>query len=195
MARYRVLFIDDEPAILRSLGDYFEKLGHDVYRADTGKAGIAMFERAKPDVTVLDLKLPDISGLEVLGTIRRQHATVLMLTGYGEVETAVEAMRLGAEDERPNNRIQISRIDILVDYDKKLSQSRCECCRGVKCLPCLGRVRNLHLNDKESPPTTLFVDGYLLDAAQSNVFFQKVKKRRFGGDLLLFASLRRCMFR
>ena len=83
MARYRVLFIDDEPAILKSLGDYFEKLGHDIYRADTGKSGIVMFEKVKPDVTVLDLKLP---------------ATVLMLTGYGEVETAVEAMRLGAEN-------------------------------------------------------------------------------------------------
>ncbi|MBI4502792.1 MAG: response regulator [Gemmatimonadetes bacterium] len=98
MARYRVLFVDDEPAILKSLGDYFEKLGHDVYRADTGKGGIAMFEKVKPDVTVLDLKLPDISGLEVLKDIRRHNATVLMLTGYGEVETAVEAMRLGAEN-------------------------------------------------------------------------------------------------
>lgn len=98
MARYRVLFVDDEPAILKSLGDYFEKLGHDVYRADGGKAGIAMFERVKPDVTVLDLKLPDITGLEVLKSIRRHNATVLMLTGYGEVETAVEAMRLGAEN-------------------------------------------------------------------------------------------------
>jgi DNA-binding NtrC family response regulator len=98
LARYRVLFIDDEPAILKSLGDYFEKLGHDVYRADTGKAGIAMFERVKPDVTVLDLKLPDITGLDVLKAVRRHNATVLMLTGYGEVETAVEAMRNGAEN-------------------------------------------------------------------------------------------------
>ena len=98
MPRYRVLFVDDEPAILKSLGDYFEKLGHDVYRADTGKGGIAMFERVKPDVTVLDLKLPDVSGLEVLQAIRRNNAAVLMLTGYGEVETAVEAMRLGAEN-------------------------------------------------------------------------------------------------
>ena len=98
MPRYRVLFVDDEPAILKSLGDYFEKLGHEVYRADTGKGGIAMFERVKPDVTVLDLKLPDVSGLEVLENLRRHHATVLMLTGYGEIETAVEAMRLGAEN-------------------------------------------------------------------------------------------------
>ena len=98
MPSYRVLFVDDEPAILKSLGDYFEKLGHEVHRADTGKGGISMFERVKPDVTVLDLKLPDISGLDVLKEIRRHNATVLMLTGYGEVETAVEAMRLGAEN-------------------------------------------------------------------------------------------------
>jgi two-component system response regulator AtoC len=98
LPRYKVLFVDDEPAILRSLGDYFTKLGHEVHRADTGKAAIATFERVKPDVTVLDLKLPDMSGLEVLETIRRHNATVLMLTGYGEVETAVEAMRLGAEN-------------------------------------------------------------------------------------------------
>jgi DNA-binding NtrC family response regulator len=98
MARYRILLVDDEPAILKSLGDYFEKLGHEVFRADTGKSGLATFAAAKPDVTVLDLKLPDMSGLEVLGSMRARGATVLMLTGYGEVETAVEAMRLGAEN-------------------------------------------------------------------------------------------------
>ena len=98
LPRYRVLLIDDEPSILKSLGDYFERLGHEVSRADAGKSGIAAFERVKPDVTVLDLKLPDMSGLEVLGALRRKNATVVMLTGYGEVETAVEAMRLGAEN-------------------------------------------------------------------------------------------------
>lgn len=98
MAKYRILFIDDEPAILKSVGDYFTKLGHEVHRAENGKAGIAAFERERPDVTVLDLKLPDMSGLEVLQAIRRKNATVLMLTGYGEIETAVEAMRLGAEN-------------------------------------------------------------------------------------------------
>ncbi|MSR06163.1 MAG: response regulator [Gemmatimonadetes bacterium] len=98
MAKYRVLFIDDEPAILKSLGDYFQKLGHEVHRAANGKEGLATFERVRPDVVVLDLKLPDMSGLDVLEAIRRKHATVLMLTGYGEVETAVEAMRLGAEN-------------------------------------------------------------------------------------------------
>jgi len=98
MPSYRILFIDDEPAILKSLGDYFTKLGHEVHRAPSGKEGLAAFERVHPDVTVLDLKLPDMSGLEVLEVIRRKSGTVIMLTGYGEVETAVEAMRLGAEN-------------------------------------------------------------------------------------------------
>src|SRR2546430_2136565 len=60
-----------------------------------------MFEKIKPDVTVLDFELPDVPGLDVLRDIRRHHATVLMLTGYGEVETAVEASRLGAENFLP----------------------------------------------------------------------------------------------
>src|SRR6267143_5118881 len=98
MARYKILFVDDEPAILKSLGDYFTKLGHEVHLASTGNEGIATFERVRPDVSVLDLKLPDMSGLELLEVMRRKNATVLMLTGYGEVETAVEAMRLGAEN-------------------------------------------------------------------------------------------------
>jgi DNA-binding NtrC family response regulator len=95
---YRILLIDDEPSILQSLGAYFEALGYEVSRAETGKGGIAMYDRVKPDVTILDLKLPDISGLAVLNALRIQNAMVIMLTGYGEVEPAVEAMRLGAEN-------------------------------------------------------------------------------------------------
>src|SRR6185436_11920029 len=76
MSKYRVLLVDDEPTILKSLGDYFEKLGHEVHRAANGKEGIATFERVRPDVTILDLKLPDMSGLDVLQVMRRKNATV-----------------------------------------------------------------------------------------------------------------------
>ena len=89
MARYRVLFIDDEPAILKSLGEYFEKLGHDVFRADTGRGGISTFEKVRPDVTVLDLKLPDISGMEVLENLRQKQAAVLMLNRDLDTEREV----------------------------------------------------------------------------------------------------------
>lgn len=98
MASHRILFIDDDPDVLRSLGDYFERLGHEVHRATSGHDGLAAWGRVRPDVTVCDLNMPDISGMQVLETLRRDGAVVIMLTGYGDIESAVEAMRLGAEN-------------------------------------------------------------------------------------------------
>ncbi len=100
VSRYRVLFVDDDELLLNALGEYFERLGHDVYKAGTGQEGLELFKRIRPDVAVLDLYMPDMSGMQVLEAIRQDYpeAMVLLLTGYGEVETAVEAMRLGAEN-------------------------------------------------------------------------------------------------
>ncbi len=98
MAPVKVLFIDDDPDVLRTLGDYFERLGHDVHRAPSGKEGIATWNKLQPDVTVLDLYMPEMNGLEVLAGLRQKKAMVIMLTAYGDVESAVESMRLGAEN-------------------------------------------------------------------------------------------------
>ncbi len=98
MASHTVLFIDDDPDVLRTLGDYFEKVGHRVHRAPSGKEGIALWEQVRPEVTVLDLFMPGMNGLEVLEVLRKKRAMVIMLTAYGDVESAVEAMRLGAEN-------------------------------------------------------------------------------------------------
>ncbi|NIM52155.1 MAG: response regulator [Gemmatimonadales bacterium] len=98
MAPPKVLFIDDDPDVLRSLGDYFEQQGHEVHRAPSGKEGIALWDRVQPEVTVLDLYMPEMNGLEVLEVLRRKRAMVIMLTAYGDIESAVEAMRLGAEN-------------------------------------------------------------------------------------------------
>ncbi len=98
MASRTVLFIDDDPDVLRTLGDYFERMGYDVHRAPSGKEGIELWKRVQPDVTVLDLYMPEMNGLEVLEQLRQRQAMVIMLTAYGDVESAVEAMRLGAEN-------------------------------------------------------------------------------------------------
>jgi len=95
---HRVLFIDDDPDVLRTLGDYFERQGHTVFRAPSGQEGIEVWERERPDVTVLDLYMPAMDGLAVLEVLKKKRAIVIMLTAYGEVESAVEAMRLGAEN-------------------------------------------------------------------------------------------------
>ncbi len=98
MGRYRVLLIDDEESLKRAISNYFQKLGHDVFTAASGEEGVALFDRCKPDVAIVDLYMPGMSGMDVLHQLRRRGGTVLMLTGYGEVESAVEAMRLGAEN-------------------------------------------------------------------------------------------------
>lgn len=95
---YRILFIDDEQSILTSLGNYFRELGYEVHTAPSGQDGIGLHQRVEPHVTVCDLKMPGMSGMQVLEVLRKRRAVVIMLTGYGEIETAVEAMRLGAEN-------------------------------------------------------------------------------------------------
>ena len=110
----RVLFIDDDKGILRVLNKYFESRGYQTFSALTGREGINTFHRVSPDVTVLDLHMPDISGLNVLEELRRKRPMVIMLTGDGEVENAVEAMRHGAENflTKP---IELSHLEAVVE--------------------------------------------------------------------------------
>jgi DNA-binding NtrC family response regulator len=92
-----VLLIDDDVDVLRAVGDYFDKIGYEVSRATTAEEGFEAFARLRPDVVILDLHLPDLDGLEVLERLRSQGGSVILLTGQGDIETAVRAMQLGAE--------------------------------------------------------------------------------------------------
>ena len=96
----RVLIIDDEKAIRWSLGEALSKQDYEVEEAENGKKGIAAFRKDPADIVILDLKLPDTSGLQVLEKLRDEDADlpVIMMTAYGEVETAVEAIKGGAYD-------------------------------------------------------------------------------------------------
>ena len=93
-----ILLVDDDESVLRAIGEYFDRIGYEVYRDATGAAGVATFERVRPDVVILDLHLPDASGLEILEQLRSKGAAVILLTGQGDIETAVRAMQLGAEN-------------------------------------------------------------------------------------------------
>lgn len=96
MSRLRLLLVDDEVVILEAFAKYFTALGYEVYKAGSGEEGLALFGQVHPDVTVLDVMMPGISGIEVLRTLREQDAAVVMLTGVDAGETAAEALRLGA---------------------------------------------------------------------------------------------------
>lgn len=92
--------VDDEPELLASLSLILRREGHDVHTFSTGEAFLAAAAELPPGCVLLDLRLPDLDGLEVqhrLGELDTDHAVVL-LTGFGEVPDAVSAMRAGAVD-------------------------------------------------------------------------------------------------
>lgn len=93
-----ILIIDDDIAVLRMLGTFFEQLGWDVYRELSGEAGISTFERALTDVVLVDLQLPGMDGFEVMERLRGRETAVIVFTGDGDVPTAVRAMQAGAEN-------------------------------------------------------------------------------------------------
>jgi DNA-binding NtrC family response regulator len=93
-----VLLIDDDVDVLRSIGNYFERLGYEVTRELSGEAGLATFDRLRPEVVILDLRLPGMNGLEVLEHLRQRDAACILLTGEADIPTAVRAMQLGAEN-------------------------------------------------------------------------------------------------
>jgi DNA-binding NtrC family response regulator len=92
-----VLLIDDEPSVVRVLARFFERQEWEVYQALSGEDGVRTFDAQRPDLVVLDVNLPGLSGLQTLEILVSRGATVMMLTGHAEVNTAVEAMQLGAE--------------------------------------------------------------------------------------------------
>src|SRR5947207_421664 len=92
-----VLLIDDDADLRRALGAYFDRIGYEVAGAGTGEAGFEAFDRLRRDVVILDLHLPDVGGLDVLEQLKSRGGSVILLTGQGDIETAVRAMQLGAE--------------------------------------------------------------------------------------------------
>ncbi len=96
----RLLVVDDERGIRGALAQLFEYEGHEVREAEDGPTGIEVARDFSPDVIFLDVKMPGMDGLEVLGRLRDEDASalVIMISGHGTIDTAVEATRKGAYD-------------------------------------------------------------------------------------------------
>ncbi|MCP4572076.1 MAG: sigma-54-dependent Fis family transcriptional regulator [bacterium] len=96
----RILIVDDEVTIRASLAESLAADGYEVDPAESGEEALAKCHAGTYDLVVTDLRLPGVSGLDILQALRNQgNATpVIMMTAYGDVDTAVSAMRLGAYD-------------------------------------------------------------------------------------------------
>ena len=133
VVRKRVLLIDDDPRVRASLKIVLEPL-YDVLQASDAHEGIEMFRKDEPDLVLLDVILPGTDGLAVLQTLRMESKTrpVIMLTGTKSVKTAVDAMKLGAEDylSKPFDvdelRIVIDRVLNSSELEREVKQLRAQ---------------------------------------------------------------------
>ena len=118
----RILAVDDEPMIRNLISESLCQPGYHVETAASGGEAIDAVGKGEFDVVILDINMPDVSGIEVLETIRtkEQALEVIMLTGHATVPTAVEAMKLGAYDflTKP---ISLKELTVTVEkaYEKK----------------------------------------------------------------------------
>ena len=92
----KLLIVDDELGIVEEVKGFFEEEGYEVHTADTGKDGIDTINRVKPDIVLLDMKLPDIPGLQVLKFCKETYPQIKVIvnTGYVDQHIIDESERL-----------------------------------------------------------------------------------------------------
>ncbi len=96
----KIVIIDDEPSILQLMTKLCEGMGHETHSFQTGAQGMKGIEQVNPEVLIVDLRIGDMNGLQIIEQCSQAYPNmdIIMVTGYGTVETAVEAMKLGAFD-------------------------------------------------------------------------------------------------
>ena len=94
----KILIVDDEESVRNRLSSFLNKEGYQAYTAENGLVGLEIIEREKPDIALVDIKMPGIDGIETLKKIKKNNAKteVIIITGYGRTQTAIEALQHGA---------------------------------------------------------------------------------------------------
>ncbi|RME46673.1 MAG: sigma-54-dependent Fis family transcriptional regulator, partial [Deltaproteobacteria bacterium] len=96
----KILLVDDEDLLRWSVKGELEDAGYEVLEADCGKKALQLFQEEGPALMLLDIKLPDMNGIEVLHKLKERapEVPVIMITAHGSIDTALEAMKGGALD-------------------------------------------------------------------------------------------------
>src|SRR3954452_23379106 len=97
---FRVLFVDDEKPLQELMRSELPRLGHEVTVCPDGRAALKALEKGGFDAAILDLRMPGMTGIEVLEHLKKvsPDTEAVVMTGHASMETAVEALRLGAFD-------------------------------------------------------------------------------------------------
>jgi two-component system cell cycle response regulator CtrA len=124
----RVLLIEDDAAVARSVELILKSEGFNIYTTDLGEEGVNLGKVYEQDIILLDLNLPDMSGLDVVRNLRaaRVATPIMILSGSAEIETKVKSLGVGADDylTKPFNRQElVARIQAVVRRSRGHAQS------------------------------------------------------------------------
>lgn len=99
-SQYKILTVEDDEFVREIITVYLEDSGFSVLQAENGRQGLELFHREDPDLVLLDLRMPEVDGLEVLATITRESAEtpVIVVSGMGTIGDAIKALKYGAWD-------------------------------------------------------------------------------------------------
>ena len=94
-----ILVVDDDKSILRTFTRILQKSGYDIETAETGKEAIEKAEKHHYDLALVDIRLPDMDGTDLLAKLKKQlqHTVKIMITGFPSLETGVKALDEGAD--------------------------------------------------------------------------------------------------
>ena len=147
----KILVIDDDTSICETLDLYLTEEGYEVHTATTGTQGLNRFVEVAPDVVILDIRLPDISGFTVLEDLREEdeNVKVIMITAHHDMETTINAMKGGAFD-YIHKPINVDELDIAIkkaiktiEMEKRIDGLLMEPSRGFKVGDIIGAGRGM----------------------------------------------------
>jgi DNA-binding NtrC family response regulator len=121
MAQAKILVVDDEEIVLKSCRKILESGGHQVFTALSGEEAFDLLEKELFDIVITDMKMPGTDGIEVLERVKEKYPdiAVIMITGYSTVQSAVQAMKLGAFDYIPK---PFTPDEVLIVVEKALEK-------------------------------------------------------------------------
>ena len=164
-----ILVIDDDDAVRKTCVELLKARGHDTLAAASVGEGLRLFGNRRPAAVILDLKLPDGTGIDVLRELQRQAPglPVIMISGYGSVTEAVEAMKVGAAEfiEKPVSRLRLFEVvDRVLRMPPLLSEADLEKVADGSRYGMIGRseaVRRIYQLVEMAAPTKcrVFVSG------------------------------------
>lgn len=133
-----ILIVDDDEVMQETLSDVLRKRGYEIFSVGSGNGALPMIKKNVIDLILLDMRLPDIDGLEVLKKIKEfdTEILVIMMTAYSDVQTAVSAMKSGAYD-YINKPFELEELKLLIE-------------KGLEMKSLINEVRRLHRQQKEN---------------------------------------------